>query len=244
MAVPHGCGHLREGGVHSAYFRQPCPLSAGAAAAMIVTMKILRCSILLFFMGVVVAEEYQLPEDVQEEIDEHRQRVSEIILEAKQDIQDSQDRMVKTLEKELKSQTRKGHFQNAIAINKKLEELKKEDEKAVDLFGDTSKLGLKPSRINILKVALADYKDKKTTEKQHKIAYDMVRHAQKMVSEGQYTIHISKEFAEHLPEGFTYNKAWIDYQVDDGPYIYLEARGPEFTVTIPRPDDKSNDQKD
>ncbi len=179
----------------------------------------------------VRAEAYELPASVQKKIDEHNKRIAEIVREAKQDIQKQQVKVVGQLEKELRSETRKGDFANAQAITKLIAEIKQEDDKALSLFGDNLLIEEEKPRIRILKVAFV----MGDVERQGALSYDFIKHVEERIAAGVYEINFHKEFASELPEGFTYNKAWIDYTLDDGPKVYLEAQGAEFTVRIPEP---------
>ncbi len=194
-------------------------------------MRIVCIVAVLMGLNLLSAEEYKLPPAVQKKIDSHQEEVTKIIQEAKKDIQDSQDKMIKALEKELKAETRKGHFNNAMAITELIEGLKKQDEEVGSIFGKNLNIEMKPSRIKILKVALADG----DMEKQGQIPHDLIKHVQMKIGRGEYVFNFKKDFAPYFPKGFTFTKGWIDYSLDDGPKVYMEAKGADFVVTIPEP---------
>ena len=185
---------------------------------------------LIYCTVLSAADDYTLPSKVQSKLDQHKEDVAEIMSEARDEIRKSQIKMMKMLEKELKSETRKGHFDNAMAITKMIDSLHKEDEEvAVNVLGEPIVPITTESRIKILKVALATNDD----EQQQRIGYNFDQHVQKMVDNEKYVIDFNIEFGDKLPKDFKYNKAWVDYTLDGGKKVYLEARN--GIITIPTP---------
>lgn len=110
-------------------------------------LKHARISLILCSMcygSVLNAEDKPAPaltEDAREDLNDYREEIAEILAEAKEDLAEEKEELLEDLEKELRKSTRRGELEAATAIQKRLEELRLEQQKAesADLFGVAKK---------------------------------------------------------------------------------------------------------